>query len=636
MKNIWKKTLAAGICAAMACSFAGCVSPESVKFVKDGTYTGTAAGYSGDIEVSVTYKDNKMTDIKITKNSEPGVVAYSAMKDIPAYILENQSTNVDVSTGATTTSKAICDAVASTVTPAGGNPEQWTIDCTGKHKDKEVNYTTQAVIVGGGFSGILTALRLQQEGVETLIVEKQPKVGGSLNYMFNSMQITAGSTSLHKDNVADEEADAIAKDIYSYGNNLGNQDLIKLLTDNIGKVTDWQIKDLGMSFADKYGVAGYSSNAARYYDNSDAELYELLTKEVKVSGSKIVPNAAVIGIDYTDGKASGVTAKAVDGSIVKVKADYVILASGSYGTNQSMLNDTSSLYYGPLGASGDMITTGKSEANNFSILSQNGGASFFTGFQLSDSNAVDSYNAVQRCLTSGALIINQNGQRFINEDAEKNVLSTALSAQTSSYIVLNNDGYRAFKAGLLVNMSDAQKKVVLGEDDASTNIDTKYKSDNLKDACEKYGLDYDTVSNTVDAYNALVKSKIDLTYQRSKDTFGTGIDSSKECYIIPFSMYIYATMGGIACNTSLNVLKTDGTAADNIYAIGNACGNVFGNGMKQGAGSAWAAVSAYLAAEDIIAKNDAVYAKSSASASTSASASATTETGTESTAASSN
>jgi Uncharacterized protein conserved in bacteria len=233
--------------AAMVCSFAGCVSPESVKFVKDGTYTGTAAGYSGDIEVSVTYKDNKMTDIKITKNSEPGVVAYSAMKDIPSYILENQSTNVDVSTGATTTSKAICEAVASTVEPAGGNPEQWTTDCTGKHKDKEVNYTTQAVIVGGGYSGILTALRLQQKGIETLIVEKQPKVGGSLNYMFNSMQITAGSTSLHKDNVADEEADAIAKDIYSYGNSLGNQDLIKLLTDNIGTATDWQIKDLGMT-----------------------------------------------------------------------------------------------------------------------------------------------------------------------------------------------------------------------------------------------------------------------------------------------------------------------------------------------------------------------------------------------------
>lgn len=93
-------------------------------------------------------------------------------------------------------------------------------------------------------------------------------------------------------------------------------------------------------------------------------------------------------------------------------------------------------------------------------------------------------------------------------------------------------------------MSEAQRKVVLGETDASTNIDTKYKSDNLKAACEKYGLDYDTVSNTVDSYNALVKTKIDLTYQRSKDTFGSEIDSSKECYIIPFSMYIYETMGG--------------------------------------------------------------------------------------------
>lgn len=612
------------LCAAMVSSIAGCVSPESVKFVKDGTYTGTAAGYNGDIEVSVVYKDNKMTDVKVTKNSEPGVVAYSAMKDIPSYIVENQSVNVDVSTGATVTSKAICQAVANTVPDAGGNPEQWNTDCTGKHSTKVVNYSTTAVIVGGGYSGIITALRLRQKGIDTLIVEKQPKVGGSLNYMFNTEQITSGSKTLHKDNIADEEPEAIKNDLLTYGGGLGNEDLLKLMTLNIGTVTDWQIKDLGMEFDSSYSVAGYSSNAVRYYSNASSELYELLTKEVKASGTKIVPNAAVTGIDYENGKAAGVTAKAVDGSVVKVKADYIILASGSYGANQSLLNSTSSLYYGPLGASGDMVIAGKSEENNFSILNMDGGASFYTGYKLSDSNAVDSYNAIQRCLKSGAFIMNQDAQRFINEDADKNVLSNAISKQQTAYIVLNHDAYRSFKSGLLVNMSEEQRKVVLGTDN-NLNMDAIYKSDNLQAACDKYGLDYTTVKESVDSYNANVKIKTDLRFGRNTSTFGSTIDASAECYIIPFSMYLYETLGGIACNVNLNVLKTDGTASPNIYAVGNACGNVFGNAIKQGAGSAWAVTSGYLAAENIISKISLAKGTPTPSASASASASVSPE-----------
>lgn len=622
MKNLGKRIFMTAVCAAMVCSIAGCTSPETIKFVKDGTYTGSATGYQGDLEVSVEYKDNKMTNVTVTKNSESGVVAYSALKNIPSYIVENQSVNVDVSTGATTTSKAICSAVASTVTAAGGNLEQWQTDCTGKHEDKVVNYTTQAVVVGGGYSGIITALRLRQQGIETLLVEKESKVGGSLNYMYNATQITAGSSLLRKDGEAEEKPEKIAEDLYSYGNSKGNEDLLNLLADNIGTVTDWQVKDLGIAFDDRYVNAGYSTNAVRYYNTDDAELNELLTKEVKVSGTKIVPNSSVIGIDYEDGKAVGVTAKNLDGSVVKVKADYIVLASGSYGSNQSLLNTSSSLYYGPFGASGDLITVGQSEANGFAVTNELGGATFSTGLQINDSYAIDAYTAIQRSLKSGALIINQNAQRFINEDADKYTLSSAIATQTGSYIVLNKAAYKAFKSGLMENMSEELKKYV--EDNGITDaLDEKYKADNLEAACVTYGLDHDAVSNAVEQYNHDVKSKNDLSYGRASSTYGGSIDASQECYIIPFSLYVYEMSGGISCDATLHVLKTDGTTVNNIYVIGNACGGVFGNAIKQGAGTAWAAVSGYLAADDIASQyQDEESASPSATESASADASA--------------
>ena len=86
--------------------------------LKDGEYTATVAGQEGDMTVKVTIAEGKIATVEIVENHETQSVASAALEKIPAAIVENNSCDVDVSSGATLTSNRIMDAVALCLTEA--------------------------------------------------------------------------------------------------------------------------------------------------------------------------------------------------------------------------------------------------------------------------------------------------------------------------------------------------------------------------------------------------------------------------------------------------------------------------------------------------------------------------------------
>jgi fumarate reductase flavoprotein subunit len=93
-------------------------SPE-VRY-KPGTYTASAKGFISEIKVSVTFSEEKITAITIDEHNETigrDRVA-SAIKSIPDAIVQSQSLEVDVVSGATYTSKAIKEAVKNCILEA--------------------------------------------------------------------------------------------------------------------------------------------------------------------------------------------------------------------------------------------------------------------------------------------------------------------------------------------------------------------------------------------------------------------------------------------------------------------------------------------------------------------------------------
>ncbi len=74
-------------------------------------YIGVGKGFGGDVKVKVTMDGDKIANIEVLEHKETAGISDAAFKDVPAAILAAQSTEVDVASGATFTSKALIEAV---------------------------------------------------------------------------------------------------------------------------------------------------------------------------------------------------------------------------------------------------------------------------------------------------------------------------------------------------------------------------------------------------------------------------------------------------------------------------------------------------------------------------------------------
>jgi len=79
--------------------------------LEDGTHTGTGEGFGGPIEVEVTIEGGEITDVAVLEHSESPDISDPAFEEVPQAIVDNDSANVDVASGATFSSEGIMEAV---------------------------------------------------------------------------------------------------------------------------------------------------------------------------------------------------------------------------------------------------------------------------------------------------------------------------------------------------------------------------------------------------------------------------------------------------------------------------------------------------------------------------------------------
>ncbi len=83
-----------------------------VSEVADGTYEGTGQGYGGQIKLSVTVKDGKITEVEVEQSSESAEIGEKALPDYVAAIVDTQDPEaIDVSSGASNTLRGFKAAI---------------------------------------------------------------------------------------------------------------------------------------------------------------------------------------------------------------------------------------------------------------------------------------------------------------------------------------------------------------------------------------------------------------------------------------------------------------------------------------------------------------------------------------------
>ena len=490
----------------------------------------------------MTFSSGTISDIQVTSSSETKTWGDSALENIPKYIMSAQSIHTDVITGATQTSVAVQNAVIDAIQEAHGDVHEWNQDVSGQHKSKVVEKEADVVIVGGGISGMTAALRLQQLGMDCILLEKSASLGGIMQY--------GGS---YSQAYVDEDASVSGNDL-----------------NTLKETVVWQKSDLGIAFEKE----NTESNAWKKYSVQNDNVGELLGREVEVSGAQLYLQTCMTGFEKDGNQITGVSAIDVDGTVYHFSAKNIILAAGS-GTQNAINyayneNDVQKI------AEDAGMQTNSYEITNVKMC-----------VEIENNRMIDGYYAFQKSIKYPSILVNEDGMRFVSEDTSRNALNQEMG--DSNFIVMDSAAYKKWKEALLESydfIQETEKNIMADQ------IKNVFHQETLKDTCEEAGVDYEGLVSEIESYNSC---SVNEEQDRFERMVNGSFDEEKDIYIVKLSEGTYLSHGGIEIDSELRVVCQNGEAIENVYAIGSCADFIQEN--QEGNENAWAFVSGKMVAD---------------------------------------
>ncbi|MFA5577822.1 MAG: FAD-dependent oxidoreductase, partial [Tissierellaceae bacterium] len=155
-----------------------------------GTYTSAAPGKNGDVTVEVTFDERSIVSVIVKEHSETEGIGDTPIERIPKHIVEGQTLEVDIVSGATMTSNAILAVVEDCVKQAGGDISALKGKEKGSDSVTETELTTDIVVVGAGGTGLAAAASAHENGADVIVLEKLAVTGGSTSFSGGGISAT--------------------------------------------------------------------------------------------------------------------------------------------------------------------------------------------------------------------------------------------------------------------------------------------------------------------------------------------------------------------------------------------------------------------------------------------------------------
>lgn len=552
-------------------------------------YEAVGTGKNGDVHVLVTIESGKITGIELGDHQETPGIYESAAEKIPEAIIANQSVNVDAVTGATFTSDAIKSAVEKAIVLAGLNTEDFKKSVAKSGEGIVLEDSAQVVVVGGGAAGMTAAIKLAQNGIDVLVLEKGATIGVANGW--NCGGPMASNTSVQKAEgitITDEMLfDDLTEDAYL----TSDSRLLRRVIARTGEAVELQLS-AGLSMflrPDNYG-AGYRSRHG--YNGQKADRPAFIEGAFAKAGGRLLCETAGESLIMDGGDVVGITARKSDGSVLNVRANAVLLATGGYLGNNSIIREHwGDIVVNPLGNTlsvGDAIRMvqkagGMLEESSFAMISNEFGGSNRKGGGWQRSNGAMTIGIY------GGLLVDPNGERFFNEYYMANqplsVGGEAVLRAGKFYAVVDQDFVDAISTvGLFEYLGNPEdwyvgtmtaKGVVLKTlpEDLEKAIAQGWavKADSIEECAKFFGMA--KLEETVRNYNAYCEAGKDEEYFKSS-TFLKPV-ARAPFYVVEYEPSAWGTLGGVRTDSSLRVLRSDLTPVKGLYAAGVDAGSLY-------------------------------------------------------------
>ena len=584
-----------------------------------GVYTAQANGNNGPVTVEVEVSDAEILSVKVTEHAETAGLSDTPIERIPAKIVEGQTLAVDTVSGATNTSNAILKAAEDALAQAGADIEalkavQEKDETAGETAERHV----QALVIGAGGSGLAAAITLQEQGIETLVVDKMANAGGAT--ALTGALINGGCSKQQAERGVTDDVQTMFMDAMVYGSFQNDARMTWLMVNNTGDSVDWLHDTVGVEFEEAINHFPEHTNDRAFYPKGKQPGYLTGTMEQHYlsNGGELLLETRAQHLLTEDGRVIGASCSTADGTL-NIYADVTLLATGGYGASVALrpADQMGTLFYGASASTGDGIIMAE-EVGAMTHYMQylksypqgiekplDGGNITADGTTFRGNAYISPLASQAVTLNDGAIYVNVEGERCMNENMDFVSIKMVTQKQTDMtvYLVMDQMGYDNWM-GMMEVSAGLTPEIVAPWLDADDGKPVFRKGATVEEAAAKAGIDAEKLSATVAHFNEMVASGKDDDFGRAE--MSVGLDSDGPIYIVEQRLRMATSLGGLKTSTSFEVYDENEQAIDGLYACGEVIGGVHGDESMPSNCVAWAVTSGRLAAK---AAADAVKAK---------------------------
>jgi len=521
---------------------------------------GQAQGKNGEIKVEAYIREGSLEHIEILNHSEtPGFD--KAMVDIIDQVVFRQTLDVDLVTGATESSQGVLDAIKDAL--------RGYENLLDKNKPlATTDKTADILIVGGGGAGFAAAIEAASLGFKKIqVIEKMPFGGG--NTRMSGGEFAVAQNELQQAQGIQDSNELFFNDVYEGGGCLGKKELIQLIVDHAKENYLWLKDFIHVEYKDTLSWYGGHSVARTLWPKGDGSLMiDLMIQKALSMGVEVDYNTRAYELIEENGEVIGVKAQYNNETINYYGQYGVVLATGGFGANVKMRMQYDSQW----GGLDESIPTTNSPAatGDGIVMAEKVGANllhmqYIQLYPINNPATGNYYYMDYARIISNAILVNEEGNRFVDEKETRDNIAKAILSQT------NSTAYELVALNVIEELKldqDYADELYRGIDQGVIVMGT------LEECANHFNISYSQLEKTLSRFNQMAEDGKDLDFGRTQM-----LHKMEDDQYMMFSsiVSVHHTMGGVEINEKAEVLNMNGNPIKGLYAAGEVTGGIHGN-----------------------------------------------------------
>ncbi len=411
------------------------------------------------------------------------------------------------------------------------------------------------LVVGGGGAGVSAAAKAAEAGAETILIEKLGWLAGSSSLALGTLY--GAGTDLQRKAGIEDSPDALYQYFLTRGGDKMDDAMQRFCANHYGETIDWLADELGVAFKSEISLKGTDTVKRGHSLDPNAEAaLEAVYEFARSCGARFDFEMAAESLILESRAVVGVLARHDAETLVEYRAKKTVMATGGFCRNPEMIDqympDYSDVYTEVgIGCTGEGLQMGLDIGADYI---GHGGTNGILACAVSAGQS--------KLIDKNAMWIAADGKRFNNEGGQTHDI----------YYQVAHFPDRHFYAVYDQAMVDALKPDLKKSFDLGLKQGLFVKGDTLAEAASSLGIDGSAAQAQLDEYNAMAETGADTQFKKKTANLKPLV--KPPYYVLTMGVCTHGSFGGYRVNTDFEVLDTNGSPIENLYAAGEvACGS---------------------------------------------------------------